>query len=227
MIENQDRPMTRKPACLIVGAGAGNGAAIARIFGRKGFRLILASRRKEERAKLSAQLDAEGLAVTESEMDCADPDSVSAAIAGLGPIDALVYNAAAATMTPPSDLAPAQLLRDLTVNAVSALAAVQAVIPSMKEKGGGTILLTGGAFALKPNAALASLGMGKAAIRNLAFSLAEDLRPFGIRAGTVTILGQVKPGSAFDPDKIATAFWRMHEDRAYALGPEIQFSGEA
>ena len=93
--------------------------------------------------------------------------------------------------------------------------------------GQGTILLTGGGFALRPLAALTSLGIGKAALRNLAFSLAEELGPRGIRVGTVTILGSVAPCTAFDPASIAEAYWALHQDCSGALGPEFQYKGPA
>ena len=218
--------MNVRPTCLVIGAGAGNGLAIASAFGKKGFHLVLASRSKDGRSKLIADLESEGVDANGIDVDCADPKAVSEAVAKLGPVDVLVYNAAAFTMAPPSSLDPKQLIADITISAVSALAAAQAVIPDMKARGHGTILFTGGGFALAPSVALASLGMGKAALRNLAFSLHEELRSYGIRVGTVTILGEVQPGTPFDPGKIAEAFWRLHEDRANALGPEIQFSGE-
>ena len=218
--------MNAKPICLVIGVGAGNGLAIARTFGKKGFNLVLASRSEDGRSKLIAELKSEGVDANGIDVDCADPGTVSEAVAKLGPVDVLVYNAAAFTMAPPSSLDPKQLIADITISAVSALAAAQAVIPNMRSRGHGTILFTGGGFALAPSVAVASLGMGKAALRNLAFSLHEELRPYGIRAGTVTILGEVKPGTPFDPGKIAEAFWRMHEDRANAIGAEIQFSGE-
>ena len=218
--------MSAEPTCLIIGAGSGNGLAIARMFGRKGFHLILASRGADRRSKLIAELELEGIVAKGIDVDCADPGTVFSEVAKLGPIDVLVYNVAAFTMAPPSSLDPKQVITDITVNAVSALAAAQAVIPEMKARGHGTILFTGGGFALSPSVALASLGMGKAALRNLAFSFHDELRLYGIRAGTVTILGEVKPGTPFDPGKIAEAFWLMHEDRTNSLGAEIQFSGE-
>ncbi len=217
--------MNARPNCLVIGAGAGLGLAIARTFGRKGFHAVLASRGAEGRSKLIEELDSEGIAAKGIDVDCSHPGAVFDAVSALGPIDVLVYNAAAFTMAPPSRLDPKQLIADVTVSAVSALAAAQAVIPDMKARRDGTIIFTGGGFALSPSAALASLGMGKAALRNLAFSLHDELRPSGIRAGTVTILGEVKAGTPFDPGRIAEAFWHMHEDRA--LGAEIQFSGEA
>lgn len=74
-------------------------------------------------------------------------------------------------------------------------------------------------------AVLASLGMSKAGLRNLAFSLADKSGPSGIRVATVTILGTVAAGTPFDPVTIADAYWTLHQDRDGARGPDFQFTG--
>jgi short-subunit dehydrogenase len=219
--------VTVKPLCLIIGAGAGNGLAIARKFGANGYDVVLASRRKSEIERLCTVLRDEGIAVRAEVIDASKPGDVAAAVDSLGGVDVLIYNAAGVSMATPLALSPDQLVADLNVSLVSALVAAQAVVPAMVKAGRGTILFTGGGFALRPMAAMASLGIGKAAIRNLAFSLSEELGPKGIRVGTVTILGIVQPGTAFDPERIAEAFWRLHSDRANMLGVEIQFTGQS
>jgi NAD(P)-dependent dehydrogenase (short-subunit alcohol dehydrogenase family) len=112
-------------------------------------------------------------------------------------------------------------MADLQVSVGGALAAVQAVLPAMRARGRGTLLLTGGGFAFEPMPPMASLGAGKAALRNLAFSLHADLAPAGIHAGTVTICGTVKPGTAFDPDRIADSFWALHAQPAGSFEREV------
>jgi hypothetical protein len=72
---------------------------------------------------------------------------------------------------------------------------------------------------------MASLGVGKAAIRNLAMSLYADLKDSGIHAAIVTICGSVAPESVFDPDRIAQAYWQLHAQPAGAFEREIQFRG--
>lgn len=217
--------MAEQKTCLIVGAGAGNGASLARKFGSQGYRVIVASRRAPEMERLAASLTASGINATARAIDAVHPANVHSSISALGPIDVLIYNAAGLTMSVPTALSPEQLSADLNVSVVSALAAARVVAPSMIAAGRGSILVTGGGFALRPMAAMTSLGIGKAAVRNLAFSLAEELSPKGIRVATVTILGMIKPGTPFDPDRIADVFWRLHEDRDGKLGVEVQFSG--
>jgi short-subunit dehydrogenase len=217
--------MVDKNVCLILGAGSGIGLAAARKFGLEGFKIIVSSRSVTNVESLVRQLMGEGIDADGLALDCAGPGEVTRAVRALGSVEVLIYNAAGVTMATPMNLKPDQLLQDFSVSAASALAASQAVFPEMKTRGRGSIMLTGGGFALRPSAAMASLGIGKAALRNLAFSLADELRPEGIRVGTVTILGMVKTGTPFDPEKIADVFWSLHEDRAYALGAEVQFSG--
>jgi len=141
----------------------------------------------------------------------------------------LVYNAYAATMADPgpSALTPETLLADFAVNVAGALAAVRAVLPGMRAAGRGNILFTGGGLALDPTFWLpaASLAIGKAGLRSLAQTLHAELAPENIHAGTVTIAGMVAPGTAFDPDRIAEAFWHLHEDPAGAFRAEIIFKG--
>ena len=217
--------MTAAPLTAIIGAGPGMGRAIARRFGRAGHRLAVFARGNA--AAEAAALQAEGFDATGATLDAGDPAAVQAALTALGLVQVLVYNATAVTTAKPMALAPAQLAADLAVSVGGVLAAAQAVAPGMVAAGGGSILLTGGGFALRPMAALASLGMGKAALRNLAFSLAEELAPQGVRVGTVTILGMVAPGTPFAPEAIAEAFFALHADRAGKLGVETSFTGAA
>ena len=125
----------------------------------------------------------------------------------------LLYNAAALRKTPPSGLDPETMVEDFRVNVAGALVAVQKVLPSMQEQKKGTILLTGGGLSLNPYYEYASLSVGKAGIRNLTFSLAQELQPHGIKVGTVTIAGFVKKDTHFDPDKIAEEFWKIHASK--------------
>lgn len=72
---------------------------------------------------------------------------------------------------------------------------------------------------------MASLGVGKAGIRNLAFSLFAELKDAGIHAATVTIGGLVKPGTAFDPDQIAEAYWTLHVQPKGSFERELVLQG--
>jgi short-subunit dehydrogenase len=213
----------------IVGMGPGVAAAVARRFGREGFAVAALARRADELSAQTDALAAAGITARAYTADAADPSSLAAALAQVsanqGAPSVLVYNAAGVRYKPLAQLGADELIADLRVSIGGALAAAQAVLPAMREQGQGTLLFTGGGFAFEPMAAMASLGVGKAGIRNLAFSLFAELKDAGIHAATVTIGGLVKPGTAFDPDKIAEAYWTLHAQPKGSFEREVVFKG--
>ena len=190
------------------------GLAIAKRFGREGFTLALVARRAEALAEYKATLQEEGFTAHSYPADAVDPVSLTTVFAqiktDLGDPAVLVYNAMIFRETQPSELAPDDLVTDFQVNVAGALICAQQVIPAMKARGSGTILLTGGGLALRPYPLYASLATGKAALRNLAYSLHAELAEAGIHVATVTIAGYVQPGTHFDPDLIAEEYWKLH-----------------
>lgn len=211
----------------LVGMGPGVSAAIARRFGREGFKVAAIARRADALKEQTDALAAAGVVAQGYTADAADPASLAAAFvrvaADHGPSGVLVYNAAGVRYKPLAQLTTDELNADLRISIGGAMAAAQAVLPAMREQGAGTLLFTGGGFAFEPMAAMASLGVGKAGIRNLAFSLYADLKDSGVHAATVTICGMVKPGTPFDPDKIAEAYWALHTQPRGSFEREVMF----
>ena len=121
----------------------------------------------------------------------------------------LVYNVGINTKNNPSVLNQQDLLNDFNVNVAGALTSSQQVIPEMIKRQKGTILFTGGMLGIKPVAIRASAAITKAGLRNLTFTLADELSPYGINVGIVTIEGVVKSGTFTDPDRIAEAYWEF------------------
>jgi NADP-dependent 3-hydroxy acid dehydrogenase YdfG len=213
------------PVIAIVGMGPGVSAAVARRFSREGFKVAAIARRADAlKAQTDALAGAQGYVA-----DAADPAALTAALARVaadhGAPSVLVYNAAAMRYKPLAQLSADELNADLRISIGGALAAAQAVLPAMREQGAGTLLFTGGGFAFEPMPAMASLGVGKAGIRNLAFSLFAELKDAGIHAATVTIGGLVKPGTAYDPDKIAEAYWALHAQPKGSFERELVLKG--
>lgn len=212
------------PLCIVVGYGAGIGNGIALAFGRAGFRVGVIARDPSRHVHALRQLADAGVHVTQRAVDIADTDALTAAlrdIAGDDPVAVLAYNAVASTYGPPSTVSPAQLVHDLRVDVVGALAAAQAVLPAMHAHGEGALLFTGGGWAHYPAAIGTSVGIGKAALRSLAFVLAEELASTNIRVGLVSVMGTVAAGTPFDPIRIGEAFRDVYQRPAASHEIEV------
>lgn len=213
------------PVCMVVGAGPGVGLAVSRRFAREGFTPVLLARRADNLSSLVATLEGEGHSPHAYAATATDEFQLNAALhqieGDLGGVDVLVYNAAAVRQAAPSQLAPDNFLADLRAGVVGALVCAQAVLPGMRTRGRGTLLFTGGGYAFEPMASFASLGVEKAALRNLAFSLFQELAPEGIHAATVTIGGMVGSSERFAADAIAEAYWTLHAQPPGAFEREI------
>jgi NAD(P)-dependent dehydrogenase (short-subunit alcohol dehydrogenase family) len=129
----------------------------------------------------------------------------------LGSVDVLIYNAAIARAIQPSDLDPDTAMDDLAVNVAGALVSAQQVLPMMRRRGEGTIIFTGAELALHPNLAYASLGIGKAGLRNLAITLGDELEVEGIHVAMVTVADFVRPDSHLKPDAVAEHYWNLYQ----------------
>jgi NAD(P)-dependent dehydrogenase (short-subunit alcohol dehydrogenase family) len=131
------------------------------------------------------------------------------------------YNASAFNPGAPTTLQLDTFLSDLNTNVTGAFLLAQAFVPVLRQHAGAALFLTGGGSALHPSAFVSSLSLGKAAMRSLAFSLAEECAPLGIHVATVTIGGMVKAGTRFDPALIAAEFWRLYQQPASEWQTEV------
>ncbi|MDP4549650.1 SDR family NAD(P)-dependent oxidoreductase [Alkalihalobacillus macyae] len=200
---------------VIVGAGPGISLHTAMKFGEQGFTIALVARRQEALDQYAEELKAKNIEVETFVADATNPEDLTEAMNHihntLGHIDGLLYNAASGTPGKPTTLTATDLTRDFKINVGGALSSVQSALPHMKE---GFILLTGGGLALQPYADYSSLAIGKAGIRNLAYSLHDELQPKGIYVGTLTIKGFVKEGTSLAPNHVAEAFYMMYENQS-------------
>lgn len=215
---------------VVVGAGPGIGQAVGRRFGREGYRIVLASRHPKRLTHIAANLARDDIETVPLGIDVGDLDALRTGLeqvtAEWGDPEVLLYNAAHGPAIKPTHLDVPILLDSLRVNLVGALVSVQSVVPTMRQHGRGTILFTGEGHALSPHPEAAALGMGKAALRNLTFSLARELEPDGIHVATVTVTGTVAQNTPFDPKYVAEAFWRLHCEPAGEWNTELVFHGQ-
>jgi NADP-dependent 3-hydroxy acid dehydrogenase YdfG len=220
--------MSQKHA-VIVGAGPGIGLGAARAFGGEGFAVSLLARRQDHLERATRSLTAAGITADGFVADAGDAESLSvsleAAITKWGVADTLIYNAVSFSQGRPTTVDPAILTHDFAVNVAGALTATRTVLPGMRQRGTGTLLFTGGGWAIYPDPAFTSMGIGKGALRTFVTLLAQELKGSGIRVGTLTVMGTVQPGSAFDPDAIGRAYLDLYHKPIEGFPVEVQYRG--
>ncbi len=211
---------------LLIGAGPGVGAGVVRRFGGEGFRSTLISRTV---GPVASELRSGGLEIEEVAVDIGNladyRETLERIFGAPGAPGVVVYNAA---LPDPGQILDASLERLRTAHDVDVLGAVvaaQVAAPVLRVAGRGTLLATSGGFADNPVSALATLSIGKAALRSAQTLIAADVRDDGVHAATITIAGAVEPGTAFDPDSIAELFWTAHTDPKDAWQAEYRFTG--
>ncbi|MGH3331780.1 MAG: SDR family oxidoreductase [Nocardioidaceae bacterium] len=215
------------PVIVVVGAGPGIGAAVARRFGRAGYDVALVARSEERLDELGMSLQAAGVTTGWTPVDITDDSALSQAIERFGThagrIDVLHYNPSAFRQKDPLELRPSELLEDLHLGCAGLLTAVQAARPFMTA--GGRITATGSMAADRPWDKVASLGVQKAALRNLVDSIDQRLAPDGIRAMSMTVRGTLAPDTAFSPNRIADALFEAATTQTEDWRVEVPYSG--
>ena len=214
---------------LLVGAGSGLGLAVARRFAVGGYRVTLLARNTDRLGELAQSLDDTGAEIDTIEADASDSDDLRARMTELygsdGAPGVVIYNAVMGAPDQLMSSTAAHLQTAYAVDVIGAIVIAQVAAPAMRAAGFGTIVVTGGGFADHPIPALATISLGKAALRTAATMLGADLGPDGIRVATLTIAGQIVAGTAFDPERIAERYWEVVQTD----GPwqaEFRFTGE-
>lgn len=224
--------MRRYERVLIVGAGPGLGASLARTFAADGLRVGLAARNAGKLDDLARET---GAAV--HACDATRAGEVEALFARMepalgGPPDVVVYNASARLRGAIADLDPEAAAQALSVNAHGGFLVAQAAARRMLPARHGAILFTGASASLKGHAGSAPFAMGKFALRGLAQSLSRELQPQGIHVAHVVIDGIIRsasrpdpadaPDSTLDPDAIARAYRDLLRQERSAWTSEIE-----
>lgn len=232
--------MSKRPVCVVVGVGPGNGAAFARRFHREGYALALLSRSEEHGAPLVTELgDARAFAC-----DAGDPAAVERTFAeirgALGDPSVVVYNAGPGVFGTFDDVSVADLETGWRVNTLGLFAVAKEVVPAMQAAGGGSIVVVGATASRRGAARTAAFAQAKAAQRALCESLARHLWPKGIHVSLIVVDGVVdlprtrarmpdKPDSFFvAPDDVAStaAFLVAQPRSAWTFELEARPFGE-
>jgi NAD(P)-dependent dehydrogenase (short-subunit alcohol dehydrogenase family) len=208
-------PLPNYEAALIVGAGSGLSASLARLFAGEGLRVALAARNVEKLAPLCTETGARAFAC-----EATDGGQVAALFgaveAASGAPDVVVYNASARARGPVAELVPADVQRAIMVSAYGGFLVAREAAARMLRRGHGAVLFTGASASVKGYPLSAPFAMGKFALRGLAQSMARELAPQGIHVAHFVIDGAIrnpgrteppdKPDSMLDPNAIAATY---------------------
>ena len=152
----------------------------------------------------------------------------------MGPVDTLVYNAGTGTWATVEDVVPAALESAFRVNTLGLLLASQQVIPQMKTRGGGNIVVIGATASRRGVARTAGFAPAKAAQRSLAESMARHLWPQKIHVSLIIVDGVVdlpgsrarmkdKPDDFFiSPDAVAATAFHLATQHPSAWSFEVE-----
>jgi NAD(P)-dependent dehydrogenase (short-subunit alcohol dehydrogenase family) len=216
---------------LIVGAGSGLSAALARALSARGYKCALAARNIDKLAPLCSQTGAMAIAC-----NAADPQEVDRLFAQLderlGVPGVVVYNPSARVRGPLVELDRAKVAEALTVSAYGGFLVAQAAVKRMLPAKEGVIVFTGASASIKGYAQSAAFAMGKFALRGLAQSMARELAPQGLHIAHVIIDGGIRsaqrsvppdnPDSLLDPEAIAQSYLHLIEQQRSAWSWEIE-----
>ena len=216
---------------LIVGAGKGLSASLARACAKRGMKVALAARNTDKLAALAAETGAKTYSC-----DASDPGDVGALFKSLekdlGLPTLVVYNASARVRGPFVEIEAAQVSKALQVSAFGGFLVGQEAAKRMLKSGSGSILFTGASASIKGYPQSASFAMGKFALRGLAQSMARELAPKGIHVAHFVIDGGIAqqgdtrgdrgPDGFLSPDAIAQTYLQIHDQPRSAWTWEIE-----
>jgi NAD(P)-dependent dehydrogenase (short-subunit alcohol dehydrogenase family) len=216
---------------LIVGAGSGLSASIAKSFAGAGMKIALAARSVDDLGPLAAAIGAKTFAADATKRDAVAKLYADVA-AALGDPYAVVYNASYRTRGPFIELDPVEVERSIAVSAFGGFLVAQEAARRMLPKGAGAILFTGASASVKGYAQSAPFAMGKFALRGLAQSMARELSPQGIHVAHVVVDGGIRsarrpdpadrPDAMLDPDAIAASYLHLLQQPHSAWSWEIE-----
>jgi NAD(P)-dependent dehydrogenase (short-subunit alcohol dehydrogenase family) len=203
---------------LLVGAGAGLSASLARLLARQGLRVALAARHIEKLGALCAETDARAFACNATEPE--DVERLFGLVEReIGVPDVVIYNASARARGAFVELVPAEVAQAISVSAFGGFLVAQQAAKRMLPNHHGAILFTGASASVKGYPHSAPFAMGKFALRGLAQSMARELSPQGIHVAHFVIDGGIRramrselddrPDSMLDPDAIALSYWSV------------------
>ncbi|MGF6724510.1 NAD(P)-dependent dehydrogenase (short-subunit alcohol dehydrogenase family) [Paraburkholderia sp. GAS41] len=218
-------------SALIIGAGSGISASVARLLRAAELPVVVAARNVDKLATLVNETGAIALPVDAT--DAAQVERLFAETqARIGAPEIVIYNASGRLRGPIAELDPAGVEQAVTASALGAFYAVQQAARYMVPAGNGAILLTGATAGVKGFALSAPFAMGKFALRGLAQSAAREMAPKGVHVAHIVADGSVRaehradpadrPDSTLDPAAIAQTYIDLLRQHRSAWSWEIE-----
>ena len=223
--------MTQK-AVLIVGAGSGLSASLARAFNSKGMKIVLAARNIDKLDSLKKEIDALVFKCDSTENKSVQnlflqTDSI------IGTPEIVIYNPSLRIVKPFIEYDPDEMLQSIKINSYGAFLVAHESVKRMLKIGKGNIFFTGSSASVKGFAKSASFAMGKFGLRGLAQSLARELHPQNIHIGHFVIDGGIgkEPVGNYQmihPDEIAKQYlnFYLQDKKAWSWEIEIRTNTE-
>ena len=215
---------------VIVGAGSGLSAALARACAKRDMSVVLAARNIEKLSELAGETDARLIAC--DAVDRRQVDALFRVVGEVGVPALVVYNASGRARGPLIELDPAEVERAVQVTAFGGFHVAQAAARQMLPLGRGSIFFTGASASVKGYPQSAPFAMGKFALRGLAQSMARELQPQGIHVAHIVVDGGIlsprrpnppdKPDAMLDPDAIAQSYLDLLRQHRSAWAWEIE-----
>ena len=221
--------MGNSEVALIVGAGHGLSASLARMLAEQGAQVVLAARNVSKLSALVADTGARAIAC-----DASMPEQVEALFADVdaaeGAPNLVVFNPSRRVPGPLIDIDSGEVAAALMISAFGGFLVGQAAARRMLMRGSGSILFTGASASVKGYPKSAAFAMGKFALRGLAQSMARELAPQNIHVAHFVIDGGIrKPGKLDDdgdgtlhPDAIAGSYLAVHRQPRSAWTWEME-----
>jgi NADP-dependent 3-hydroxy acid dehydrogenase YdfG len=219
---------SEKRVAVVVGVGAGLGAALARRFAA-GYNVALIARSATVIGPLADEIRTAGGSALPIPSDATREEHISAAHEQiqreLGPIEILMYNGGRRPMGRLMETTPEVFEQTWRLHTFGAFLWARQVVPEMLQRGSGAILITGATAGIRPWPNSAAFAPAKFAVRGLAQVMARDLHPRGIHVAYVNVDGgidmpllrqfrpEAKEEELLKPSAIADAFWYLaHQD---------------
>lgn len=224
--------MAGQQVAVIVGAGAGLSASLARKFSGAGMKVALAARNIEKLADLVAEIGAEAYSCNTS-----DPESVqvlfSSVVADLGQPEVVVFNASQRVRGEITEIDPEEVRNAILTTCFGGFLVGQEAAKLMVKAGRGTIMFTGASAGVKGFPKSATFAMGKFGLRGLAQSMARELHPQNVHVVHVVVDGGIQSADRnrvddqgedrwLLPDAIADTYYHLHMQHRSAWSWEIE-----